>query len=120
MKTKNLYLSILVLLISAIAMNACSKGSSYNSMPPVTPPAANSVSIVNMSFSPASLTVVAGTTVTWTNNDNMTHTVTSDATGFDSGNLTVGSKFSQMFSTAGTYAYHCTIHPTMKGTIIVK
>ncbi len=120
MKTKKIYLSILVLLIAAIAMNACSKGMNYNSMAPAAPAAANSVSIVNMSFSPASLTVVAGSTVTWTNNDNMTHTVTSDAMGFDSGNLPMGGKFSQMFSTAGTYTYHCTIHPNMKGTIIVK
>ena len=51
MKNKKLFLSILVLLIAAIAMHACSKGMSYNSMAPVAPPAANSVSIVNMSFS---------------------------------------------------------------------
>ena len=120
MKNKKLYLNILVLLISAMVITSCSKGSSYNSTPSTTPPVANSVSIVNMSFSPATLTVTAGTTVTWTNNDNMTHTVTSDATGFDSGDLTVGSKFSKVFSVACTYSYHCTIHPTMKGSIVVK
>jgi len=83
-------------------------------------PAANSVSIVNMSFSPATLTVTAGTNVTWTNNDGMTHTVTADDDSFDSGNITMGSKFSKVFPTAGTFSYHCTIHPTMKGTIVVK
>lgn len=120
MKNKKIYLNILALLISAMVITSCSKGSSYNSTPNTPPPSANSVSIVNMSFSPATLTVTAGTTVTWTNNDNMTHTVTSDAVGFDSGDLAVGVKFSKVFSVAGTFTYHCTIHPTMKGTIIVK
>jgi len=109
----------MVLVITAITITSCSKGSNNNSMT-TTPPAANSVSIVNMSFSPAALTVTVGTTVTWTNNDNMTHTVTSDTSAFDSGNLTVGSKFTKVFSVAGTYEYHCTIHPTMKGSIVVK
>src|ERR1700687_4906192 len=112
MKSKKLYLTVFVLLISAMLVTSCSKSSSYNSTPNPPPPAANTVSIVNMSFSPATLTVTAGTTVTWTNNDNMTHTVTSDATGFDSGNLAMGIKFSKVFSVAGTFTYHCTIHPT--------
>jgi plastocyanin len=119
MKNRKLYSTILVLLISATVITSCSKGSSYNSTT-TPPPAANSVSIVNMSFSPATLSVTVGTTVTWTNNDNMTHTVTSDTTAFDSGNLTVGSKYTKVFSVAGTYEYHCTIHPTMKGSIVVK
>lgn len=108
-----------MLLISAFAIVSCGKSSGYSS-PMNNMPAANSVSIVNMSFSPASLTVTAGTTVTWTNNDGMTHTVTADDASFDSGNITMGSKYSRLYSTAGTYTYHCTIHPTMKGTIVVK
>jgi plastocyanin len=119
MKNKPLFLNILVLFISATTITSCGKGSGYTT-PMSNTPAANSVSIVNMSFSPASLTVTAGTTVTWTNNDNMTHTVTADDNSFDSGNITIGTKFSKVFSTAGTYTYHCTIHPTMKGSIIVK
>jgi plastocyanin len=117
MKNKLLYLNLLVLLISAFAIVSCGKNSGYTAPMNTNP---NSVSIINMSFSPSSLTVTAGTTVTWTNNDNMTHTVTADDVSFDSGNITMGSKFSKAFSTAGTYTYHCTIHPTMKGTIIVK
>jgi plastocyanin len=120
MENKKLNFNILVLFISAIIFTSCSKGSSYNSTPGTTPPVANSVSIANMSFSPATLTVTAGTTVTWTNNDGITHTVTSDVAGFDSGNIIMGGKFSKVFSAAGTYSYHCTIHPEMKGTIIVK
>jgi plastocyanin len=50
----------------------------------------------------------------------MTHTVTSDVTGFESGNISMGSTFSKVFSVAGTYSYHFTIHPAMKGTIVVK
>ena len=121
MKHKILYQNIFLLLISAFAIISCGKSSGYgNNNTTTPPPVANAVSIINMSFSPATLTVAVGTTVTWTNNDNMTHTVTSDASGFDSGNITMGSKYSRVFSAAGTFTYHCTIHPTMKGTIIVK
>ena len=121
MKNKILYLNTLVLLVAAFVMVSCGKSSGYsNSNTTTPPPVSNSVSIVNMSFSPATLTVTVGTTVTWTNNDGITHTVTSDVTGFDSGDITMGSKYSKVFSVAGTYSYHCTIHPTMKGTIVVK
>jgi plastocyanin len=120
MKNKMLYFSMVFLVISSILIISCSKSSSYTSGTGNPPPAANSVSIVNMAFSPASLTVTAGTTVTWTNNDGMTHTVTANDNSFDSGNITTGSKFSKVFSTVGTYQYHCTIHSTMKGTIVVK
>jgi plastocyanin len=120
MKKKLMHLNILLLLVSTIVISSCGKSSGYNTGTNNPSPSPNAVSIVNMSFSPASLTVTAGTTVTWTNNDGMTHTVTADDVSFDSGNITAGSKFSKVFSTVGTYAYHCTIHPTMKGTIIVK
>jgi len=80
---------------------------------------ANEVFIQGMAFSPAALTVMAGTTVTWTNKDGMTHTVTSDTSLFDSGNVASNATYSYTFANAGTYAYHCTIHPSMKGTITV-
>jgi plastocyanin len=120
MKKRLLYLNILFPLISALAIMSCGKSSGYNSSTSNPPPAVNAVSIVNMSFSTASLTVTAGTTVTWTNKDGMTHTVTADDNSFDSGYLAMGSKFSKVFSVKGTYTYHCSIHSTMKGTIIVK
>jgi plastocyanin len=120
MKKRSLYLNILFPLISILAMMSCGKGGGYNSSTNYPPPAANAVSIVNMSFSSASLTVTAGTTVTWTNKDGTTHTVTADDSSFDSGYLAMGSKFSKVFSVKGTYTYHCSIHSTMKGTIIVK
>ncbi len=81
---------------------------------------ANSVSIVGMAFGPSTLTVKAGTTVTWKNNDGVAHTVTSDdGTSFDSGTLASGASFSFTANTAGTYAYHCTIHSGMKATLVV-
>ena len=81
---------------------------------------ANDVYIQNMAFSPVSLTVIAGTTVTWTNKDAMTHTVTSDSTLFNSGNIPVNGVYSYTFATAGTFSYHCSIHPTMKAKVTVN
>ena len=78
------------------------------------------VTIQNFSFSPASVTVKVGDTVTWTNQDSTTHTVVADNGEFKSGNLGNGATFSFTFSTAGTFAYHCSIHSTMKGTVVVQ
>ena len=71
-------------------------------------------------FSPATFTVAAGATVSWFNGDNMQHSVTSDAGLFDSGLLSPGARWSYTFTQPGTYAYHCTPHPWMKGTILVR
>jgi plastocyanin len=80
----------------------------------------SSVSIKNYAFSAASVTVASGTTVTWTNNDAVTHTVTADDGSFDSGNIAPGASYSHKFSTAATVNYHCSIHTTMKGSIVVN
>lgn len=79
----------------------------------------STVSIMNFSFMPSSMTVRAGTTVTWTNHDSMNHTVTSDSGLFNSGLLAKDQSYRYTFQNAGTYTYHCTPHPNMKGTIIV-
>lgn len=90
------------------------------------PVATASISIVNMSFSPATITVSAGTIVTWTNNDTMDHTVTSDTGLFNSGTISAGAlyvsagTFSYTFATPGTYTYHCSLHSTMTGTVVVN
>jgi plastocyanin len=81
---------------------------------------AMAVTIKNFAFSPDSLEVPVGTTVTWTNQDSAAHTVTADDGSFDSGQLATGATFSQTFATAGTYAYHCANHPKMTATIVVK
>lgn len=74
----------------------------------------------NISFQPNDLTVAAGSEVTWTNEDGVTHTATSDDTVWDSGNLSSGESFSHTFEEAGTYTYTCQIHPTMQATITVE
>lgn len=78
----------------------------------------NSVLIQNYSFSPSTLTVKAGTTVTWTNKDSATHNLKSST--FSSPDLGTGDTFKFTFNTPGTFDYSCGIHPTMTGTIIVQ
>ena len=77
------------------------------------------ITIQNFSFSPPSITIKAGTAVRWTNQDGATHSVTSDTGVWDSGGIAQGASYTRVFDTAGTFAYHCGIHPSMKGTIIV-
>lgn len=73
-----------------------------------------------MSFAAAVTTVTKGTTVTWTNNDNMMHTVTANDNSFNSGNLTTGGTYSFTFNSTGTFNYHCSIHSGMTGSVVVK
>jgi plastocyanin len=77
------------------------------------------VSIVDFAFQPASVELATGGTVTWTNTGQAPHTVTADDGSFDSGTLSPGATFSQTFATAGTFTYHCNIHPQMTATVIV-
>ncbi len=84
--------------------------------------ATNAVAIENFSFSPANITVKAGTTVTWTNKDNVNHTVTADDPSADapaSQDIAKGQTYSFTFKTVGTYKYHCQLHPSMTGTVKV-
>jgi plastocyanin len=78
------------------------------------------VAMKNIAFDPTSITIKAGESVTWTNDDGVTHTVTADNGEFDSGDVAPGATFSFTFAKAGTYPYHCTIHPGMKGTVLVQ
>lgn len=100
-----------------------SSGQSATSMSPSTTSYRSSVTIRNMKFMPTDLTVWQGTTVTWMNQDNIAHTVTSDDTTsnvkFDSGTLQPGQNFSYTFSQTGVYSYHCSIHPQMTGSVNV-
>lgn len=81
--------------------------------------AAGAVSITNFKFTPPSLTVPVGTKVTWTNNAQIDHTTTSNTGVWDSGHIAKTKTFSFTFTKAGTFPYHCMIHPSMKGTIVV-
>lgn len=77
------------------------------------------VAMANIAYTPNTSAVSAGGTVSWTNGDTVTHTVTFD-NGPDCGNVTVGSSITATFAAAGTYAYHCTIHSSMHGTVTVS
>lgn len=78
------------------------------------------VEIDNFVFSPGRLTIKAGTTVTWTNRDDIPHTVASATRAFKSKAMDTDESFSFTFSTPGEYAYFCSLHPHMTGTIVVE
>lgn len=85
-------------------------------------PAATTVSVAisGFKFAPATITINKGDTVTWTNNDSAPHTVTGDNGGPSSGQLSKGQSYSYTFTAAGTFPYHCAVHPMMTATVVVK
>jgi plastocyanin len=101
------------LVASAFLMTAIS------SITRAAPPAA-AVSIDNFTFKAQVLTVKPGTTVTWTNADDIPHTVVSKDGVFKSKVLDTGDRFSYTFAKPGQFGYYCSLHPHMTGTIIVK
>jgi amicyanin len=109
----------------AIALAIAVGTTCLHAEPPATQPAtqpAAQVSIDNFSFAPAELTVHVGDTVTWTNHDDMPHTVVSikpDRT-LHSPSIDTDERFSFTFTKAGTYEYLCSIHPHMRGRVVVK
>jgi plastocyanin len=85
------------------------------------PPGANAdVKIDNFSFGPQTLTVSVGTTVVWTNRDDIPHTVVSTDGVFKSKVRDTDEKFSYTFTKAGTYTYFCSVHPKMTGKVVVQ
>jgi plastocyanin len=84
-----------------------------------TPALAAEVAIQDFSFEPQTVGVEVGGSVTWTNEDNVTHTVTAEDGSFDSGNLNQGESATVTFDDAGTFPYFCQIHPFMRGTVQV-
>jgi plastocyanin len=78
-----------------------------------------SVHVVDFAFSPSSISIPAGSSVTWTNTGMQTHTTTADNGAWNSGPLRPGMTFTQLFSTAGTFSYHCMIHPSMVASVTV-
>lgn len=83
-------------------------------------PATSEVKIDNFSFGPATLTIPAGATVTWTNRDDIPHTVVSPDKVFKSKVLDTDEKFSFTFDKPGEYTYFCSVHPKMTGKVVVK
>jgi plastocyanin len=122
-------LSRLVISLAIVVFVTACGGSSNDDSTPATPqpskPAsstggADTVTIQNFKFGPATLNVKTGAKVTVTNSDSTTHTATADGGAFDTGDLDPGSSKTITLSKAGTYAYHCTIHTFMKGTIVAS
>ncbi len=126
MKNKLIPAGLLLILCSSLLLVFCSKGSSssngYNTNTNSTSPttSGNAVLISGMQFGTASLAIKAGTTVIWTNNDNMTHTVTADDGSFTSGDLNYRDTYSHTFSGSGTYNYHCKYHSNMKAAVVAN
>jgi plastocyanin len=87
----------------------------------IAPPAGGSeIEISNFSFAPSTVTVPIGTQVTWTNKDEIGHNVVSADKSIKSKVLDTNDKFTFIFTKPGTYSYICTIHPRMKGTVVVQ
>jgi plastocyanin len=120
----------LVALLISLSLGCDSSSSSTPTTPTPTPTpttGGTAVSIVmgasilqSTAFSPNPVVVAVGGTVTWTNNDTVAHTSTADGGTWNSGTIGVGGTFSRTFSTTGTFAYHCAIHPGMIGTVTVQ
>ncbi|MDR3667085.1 MAG: plastocyanin/azurin family copper-binding protein [Ignavibacteriaceae bacterium] len=113
-------LLLILFMISAIIVIPGCKSNSTTAPPSGggSTPGPNEVWMQNIAFNPASKTISVGTTITWTNKDNTTHTATSGVPGspdglFNSGNLSNGGTFSFKFTTAGTFKYYCLIHGAM-------
>ncbi len=121
---------ILLAGILALATACGSSNSATPSSPTPTPQPSTSGSAVAIptgarnlgpgSYVPNPITVAVGTAVTWTNNDSIGHTSTSNTGVFNSGTIAPGQSFSFTFQAAGTYPYHCTFHPGMVGSVVVQ
>ena len=127
---------VIGIIIAVVAGNNNNNSSNSTTPPPSnsstqsstnTPPASplptadnNKVTIHDLGFSPADISVKKGTTVTWTNNDSVSHTVTSDTgTTMNSDTLDQGESYTAKFDTVGTFPYHCNFHSSMHGKVTV-
>ena len=106
-----------VMLIASATLSAHRSGAVMAEPAPQQIP---EVKIDNFSFAPATITISAGSTVTWVNHDDIPHTVVSDDKVFKSKVLDTDEKFSFTFSKAGTYPYFCSVHPKMTGKVVVQ
>lgn len=107
--------SLIACLIMVVLITGCT--SQKTETQPVT---TNVIEIRNFAFSPDTISVEKGTTVTWTNKDSASHTVSAINNEFTSETLNLGDTFSHTFNEAKTYEYECSIHPSMRGKVIVK
>jgi plastocyanin len=127
--SKRRNLSGLAILFTILIISvSCNKSTAYNDPSTggtggtggTSGPGTNEVFIQGMAFNPPSITVAAGTTITWTNKDALAHTVTSNSNAFNSPTMGTGATFSFTFANAGTYSYYCAIHPSMVASVTVN
>ena len=120
MKTIKRIIAICLIATGIIFLNACKKNDTANTSGGGDITNVNRVTIQSMQFQPASITILAGSKITWTNMDTDAHTVTSDdGTSFNSGNISPQGSYTFTATQTGIYPYHCTIHPDMHGTLMV-
>jgi plastocyanin len=110
---------VVITLLAVVGTLAAGCGGGKSSSGGGSQSSGTAVTIDNLAFSPATLNVKAGQQVTWTNKQDIAHTVTADAGAFDH-QMPTGATFSFTFAKAGSFPYHCTIHPSMHGTIAVS
>ena len=126
MKRYNLLgLTVTVALVLALALTllSCGGGSTTTTVGGATTTGVQTgtqVAIKNLTFSPHAVTIKVGENVTWTNEDSVNHTVVANNGEFQSGSLANGDTFTFTFAAAGTFAYHCSVHPSMTGTVVVQ
>lgn len=116
---------IIGFLIIVIAMSGCSEQQAQV-QPTTAPPAGDlgikkDIEISGFAFNPSTITIPRGTSITWTNKDGAEHTIVSDdGNEMSSDSIAQGETYAHTFSNPGTYSYHCGIHPSMKGKVIVE
>jgi plastocyanin len=123
-------MSIRIVYVTLLLAASVACGSSSPSTPTPTPTAsgssvsasivAGSTTLTTTAYSPNPITVAVGGTVTWINNDVVAHTSTANGGAWNSGSIAPGGRFPMTFPTAGSFPYHCAIHPGMIGTVTVQ
>ncbi|HTB24098.1 MAG TPA: cupredoxin domain-containing protein [Puia sp.] len=113
MKTRKFITAALLTILAAIIFISCSKSNSNNNAQGTT------ISITSSGFSPATLTVVTGSSVTWKNNDSTSHSISSSDGSISSGTIAAGSSYSKTFSSVGTFNYFDATKTSMTGVLIV-
>ena len=119
--------SIIILATSLTACGGYSAPAAPSGGPTPAPAGSTTVAIAGgastqttAAFGANPLTIAVGTTISWANNDNTTHTTVADGSQWSSGNIAPGGRFNFTFASAGRFTYHCQIHPNMVGTIVVQ
>jgi plastocyanin len=112
--------AILLIAVFAGSCGGSNSGTTASTGGTATTAGGTGVVMKNLAFDPATVTIKAGESVIWTNLDSVNHTVVADNGEFKSGDLAQKDTFTFKFDKAGTYPFHCSIHPSMKGTVVVQ